>query len=494
MHRRKILVQKFRQHKMNYRLLLIVVVISVVSCKMPQTMQLPAIKNLPDTFAVSDDTNSIANLSWSRFFTDVHLVALIDTALNNNPDLAIAMQRINVARSQLYLRKAAFFPSVNGVVSAGVDKFGDYTMNGVGNFDTNLSPNIKEDQKIPRHPTPEYFVGVRSNWEIDVWGKLRNQKKAALARLLATEKGRHFAITNIVATVADLYYELLALDNELEIVLKNVMLQGEALEVVKVQKEGGRATELAVQQFSAQLLNTKAIEYSIRQEMTQVENQLNELLGRYPQTLTRDTSLMGQQLPADIQTGNPDQLLIRRPDIRQAEFELQAAKADIAAARAAFLPSLNLSPYVGFNAFKASLLFDPASIASGVAAAAVAPVINRRAIKGEYRIVNAQGSEALYNYQKVLLSSYNEVVTNLKGIENNTQAFNLKRKEVEELTNAVATARELYLAGYANYLEVITAQKGVLDAELQLTENKKELFQAVVSLYRSLGGGWDQNP
>jgi NodT family efflux transporter outer membrane factor (OMF) lipoprotein len=469
----------------------VVVACLIVSCKIPEATQVPAVKNMPDKFDNATDTSSIANLSWRKFFTDAHLVALIDTALKNNPDLAIAMQRIQAARAHLYLRQTAFYPSLNGVVSAGMDRFGDYTMNGVGNFDTNLSPNIKDDQKIPRHPTPDFFVGLRSNWEIDLWGKLKNQKKAAFARMLASEKGRQFAITNIVATVASLYYELLALDNELEIVRKNIVLQEEALEVVKVQKEGGRATELAVQQFSAQLLNTKAIEYNIRQQLVEIENQLNELLGRYPQSIARDTSLMHQQLPANMQTGTPSQLLVRRPDIQQAEFELQATRADVAAARAAFLPSLNLSPYAGFHSFKAGLLFDPGSIAYGVAAGLSAPLINRRAIIGELNIANVQRNEALFTYQKTLLASYKEVVTNLKSIENNTQSFNLKHKEVEELTNAVVTAKELYLAGYANYLEVITAQKGVLEAELQLTQNKKQLFLTAISLYRSLGGGWD---
>ncbi|MBO9572523.1 MAG: TolC family protein, partial [Chitinophagaceae bacterium] len=306
-----------------------------------------------------------------------------------------------------------------------------------------------------------------------------------------TEKGRHFLITNIVATTASLYYELLALDNELEIVDKNIILQQEALEVVNVQKEGGRATQLAVQQFTAQLLNTKAIAFNIRQEIVKVENSLNELLGRYPQTIARDTAIMLQHAQKLLPTGNPSQLLIRRPDIRQIEFELEAAKADIAAARAAFLPSLSISPYIGYNSFKAGLLFDPGSIAYGALAGLTTPIFAKRQLKTEFNIATAQARESLYNYQKVLLSAYSEVVTNLKLIENNTSVYNLKKEEVKELTDAVSTARELYLAGYANYLEVITAQKGVLEAEIQLTENKKQLFQAIISLYKSLGGGWD---
>jgi NodT family efflux transporter outer membrane factor (OMF) lipoprotein len=476
---------------MKYKIVIVAIILAAASCKLPKNAQMPAVKNMPESFAVASDTNSIANLSWRNFFTDAHLVALIDTALNNNPDLAIALQRVQVARAQVYLRKAALYPSVNGVVSAGVDKFGDYTMNGVGNFDTNLSDNLKEDQKIPRHPTPDFFIGLRSSWEIDLWGKLKNRKQAAIARLLATEKGRQFAITHIVATVASLYYELLALDNEMEIVQKNIVLQEEALEVVKVQKEGGRATELAVQQFAAQLLNTKAIEFSIRQQRVVIENQLNEVLGRYPQPIARDTSLMHQRVPVNMHTGTPSQLLVRRPDIAQREYELRAAKADLSAARAAFLPALNLSPYVGLHSFKAGLLFDPGSIAAGLAAGLTGPLINRRAIKGEYKIADARRREALYNYQKTLLSSYNEVVTNLKSIRNNRQMFQLKKRQVQELTNDDSTARDLYLAGYANYLEVITAQKGVLEAELQLTENKKQLFRSMIRLYRSLGGGWN---
>jgi len=471
--------------------LLIVIVISIISCRMAKPVQLPAIKSLPDSFTVATDTHSIANLSWKQFFTDSRLVALIDSALHNNPDLFIANQRIEVAKAQLYMRRAAFYPSLNGVIGANADKFGDYTMNGVGNFDTNLSPNIKDDQRIPTSLTPDFFIGLRSSWEIDVWGKLKNQKKAAISRLLATEKGRHVVVTDIVATVASFYYELLALNTELSIVHKNVVLQQEALEVVNVQKEGGRATQLAVQQFTARLLNTKGIEYNIRQEIVEVENQLNVILGRYPQHFAKDTTLLYQQLPVVILSGKPSQLLIRRPDIRQAEFELEAIKADIKAARAAFLPSLNLSPYVGYNAFKAGLLFNPGSLVYGAAAGLTAPLLARRQLKGEYNIAGAQNIEAVYNYQKVLLSGFSEVVTNIRKIENNTSLFNLKKEEVNELTNAVATARELYLAGYANYLEVITAQKGVLEAEIQLTENKKQLFQAHIALYRSLGGGWD---
>jgi len=461
------------------------------SCKVAKPVDMPAVKNLPDSFPATKDTISIASISWRNFFTDKYLAALIDTALKNNPDLYIAIQRIEIAKAQVAISKGALLPSLNAVVSSAVDKYGDYTMNGVGNYDTNLSQNINSKQKIPTSLTPDLFIGFRSNWEIDMWGKLKNEKQAAIAQLLATEKGRQFAVTAVVAEVASLYYDLLALDNELDIIRKNVLLQEAALDVVKVQKEGGRATELAVQQFAAQLLNTKAIEFSVKQEIVQAQNQLNLVCGRYPQSIERDTSIMLQQLPASIQAGLPSSLLVHRPDIQQAEFELEAANANVMAARKAFMPSLNLTPYIGLNAFKPNVLFNSGSVAYGALAGLTAPIFNQNKIKAGYAIANAQNKEAIYNYQKVLLNSFSEVVTTLNSIENGSQSYQLKEQEVKELTNAVVTAKELYLTGYANYLEVISAQKGVLEAELQLTGNKKQLFQSMINLYRSLGGGWN---
>lgn len=453
-------------------------------------MQMPAVKTMPGKFDL-DDSTSIATMSWKNFFTDTRLVSLIDTALQNNIDLFMTMQNIEIARSRLLVSKGALLPTVNSVVAGGVEKYGDYTMNGVGNFDTNLSPNINKDQKIPTHPSVDMFLGFRSTWEIDIWGKLRNRKKAAAARLLATEKGRQVVITALVAEIANSYYSLLALDNELAIIRKNILLQQAALEVVRVQKEGGRATELAVQQFNAQLLNTKAIEFPVRQDIVMIENQINILLGRYPQNISRDTAIMSQQIPSILQTGLPSSMLSRRPDIQQAELELVATNADVASARAAFLPSLTISPYVGLNAFKPYLLFNAGSIVYAVAGGLTAPVFNQNQIRADYSIANAQKRNALYTYQKILLNSYSEVMTNLRSIDNNKQAYALKEQEVIQLNDAVSTARDLYVTGYANYLEVITAQKGVLDAELQLTRNKRKLFESVINLYRSLGGGWN---
>jgi HAE1 family hydrophobic/amphiphilic exporter-1 len=467
-------------------------------CKVGAPVKMPAVRELPAAYSTEGSHTDTARLSsiasTKPFFTDPFLVTLIDSALANNPDLSVMVQRVEMARAEYRMGRGAMFPVVNGVISGGVDKFGDYTMNGVGNFDQNLSPNINKDQHIPTRPTPDYFIGFRSTWEADIWGKLGNRKKAALARLLATERGRHWMTTSLAAEVAHAYFGLLALDDELTIIRKNIRLQEEALEVVKVQKEGGRANELAVQQFSAQLSNTRAIEYDIRQQIVAMENQLNMLIGRYPQKVKRDTTLWQVALPAEMAKGVPSDLLVRRPDVQQAELELQAARADVAAARAAFLPSLTITPYVGFNAFRASLLFSGGSLVYGALAGLTAPLFNQGQLKGNYGIANARNKEAVYNYQKVLLSSVSEVETQLTNMENTRQGLGWKKKEVQDLQNAVSTARDLYLTGYASYLEVILAQKGVLEAELQLINLRKDWLQASVNLYRALGGGWTRPP
>ncbi len=475
-------------HSLRYILFGCILVLG--SCKVLTPSPMPAPVPTPNTFTGKADTTSIGDISWKEFFTDPMLVRLIDTALQRNLDLKIAVQRVEMAQATLRLSRGAFLPSINAVATAGADKYGDYTMNGVGNFDTNLSNNIDDKQRIP-NPTPDYFLGLRSSWEIDIWGKLRNQKKAAYNRFLASEKGRQAVATLLVSQIARMYYDLLTLDYESEILRRNIRLQEQAVETITVQKSAGRATELAVQQSSAQLLRTRSMEAALQQEIVVIENQLNLLLGRFPQRINRGQSIGEQAIPAVVSAGIPSHMLRRRPDIRQAELELQAAKANVEAARAAFLPSLTISPYVGFNAFDASLLFNPGSVAYGVLGGLIGPVLGRNVLKSSYRQSNAMSLEAVYNYQKAILSGYQEVITHMKGLENWQKVYNFRKQEVDMLQNAVTTSNELYVNGYASYLEVVTAQRSVLEAELELANSKRDQFFSLIELYRSLGGGWE---
>ncbi|GAB3543939.1 TolC family protein [Spirosoma fluminis] len=445
---------------------------------------------MPVSFAGQTDSASIASQSWRTFFADPNLVQLIDTALVGNLDLRIATQRIEQARATFEYSRGFLAPQINAVASAGVDRYGRNTLNGVGNFDTNLSENIRGDLRIP-NPTPEFFLGARSTWEIDIWGKLRNRRKAAYLRFLASEKGRHAVITSLVAEVARYYYALLALDGELEIIQENIDYQQNALNLVRIQKQAGRVTELAVQQFSAQLLNTQSRRGQIRQQIVEAENQLNRLIGRFPQPIQRGQSLEQRELPGQVVAGLPTQMLVRRPDIQQAELELQAANIDVDVVRAEFLPSLNLSAYAGLNTFRLSTLVNPASIAAGLLGGLSAPVFNRRFLKANYRGSVAQSREVFFRYSQTIQTSFSEVATSLRGVENYRQVAELQAQEVNVLRQAVTTSNDLFASGYASYLEVITAQRSVLEAELALINTKRAQFLSLTDLYRSLGGGWN---
>ncbi len=450
-----------------------------------------ASRPVPGTFdTANSDSVGIAGQNWRTFFGDEPLVALIDTALRANLDLRIATQRIEQARATVDYSRGFLAPQVNTVATAGLDRYGRNTLNGVGNYDTNLSDNVQGNRLIP-DPTPDFFVGARSTWEIDIWGKLRNRRRAAYVRLLGSESGRRAVTTGLVAEVARQYFGLLALDGELEIIQKNIAYQSNALELVRVQKQAGRVTELAVQQFAAQLLNTRSRQGQVQQQIVETENELNRLLGRYPQPIARGRSLQTRELPGQVVTGLPARMLLRRPDIRQAELELQATSVDVDVARAEFLPSLSLTGYLGLNSFRVGTLVNPASIAAGLLGGLSAPVFNRRFIRANYRGSVAQSREAFYRYQQTIVNGFSEVTTSLRGVENYRQVAELQAEEVRTLTNAVNISNDLFRSGYATYLEVITAQRNVLEAELALISTKRAQFLSLTNLYRDLGGGWE---
>lgn len=456
----------------------------VSSCKIATPPREPGMREVPSSFTGKADSSSISigDINWDKFFTDPYLKGLIDTALQQNLDLSVAIQRMEMSRARFLERKGALLPGLQAITAANYGNMSNQLLS--GNPRDRTSPNFNQD----------YFLGVQSNWEADIWGKLRSMKKAAYIRYLASEKGRQLVETALVAEVARMYYELLTLDNELEVVHRNIDLQEIALEVIKIQKMGGRATELAVQQFSAQLLGTKMLEAEIEQRIVEAENELNLLLGRFPESISRGKSILEQPLPESIQAGLPSGLLLRRPDIQQAELKLAAARADVEAARAAFLPSLTLSPYLGVNAVKAALLFStPESLAVGVISSLTAPIFQKRQIRSNFERRSAQNMEAAYEYQKAILTGFQEVVTDLKRIRNFERMYELKEQEVDVLQNAVSTSNDLFTSGYATYLEVITAQRGVLEAELELANIRKGIFISVIDLYRALGGGWLAN-
>lgn len=463
-----------------------------VYCTTPKSHpETSSLKTLPKTYMNHSDTANVATINWKKYFTDSILIDLIDTALANNLDVLIAYQKIQASRAHVKYAKGLSAPKVNAAVTAGGEKFGDHTMTGVGNFDTNLSQNITSDQQVPDNVVPEYYLGLQSSWEVDVWGKLRNKRKAATATYLASVEGKNWVITNLITEVATTYYELLASNSEKKILDETIELQKNQLEIVQVQKEAGRANELAVNQFQAQLLQSKTLRLELTQNIIQTENHLNYLLGRYPQPVTIDTTTFTAALPTEIQVGIPSQLLSNRPDIKKAEQELKASKANMLSAKAAFYPSFSITATLGLNSFNPNYIFSPTSLAYNAFGGLVAPLINQSAIKAHYRTAKAEQLEAMYNYQKHILNGYVEVYNQMVYIDNLSQMYDLKEEQVKVLTNSIETASELFLTGRATYLEVILTRSATLQAKLQLIEIRKKQLEAIVNVYRALGGGWN---
>src|SRR6218665_77763 len=471
--------------KINHGLAVAALCAAMAGCKVPAMVEPTQHLASPSAYSNSTDTTNTADIQWRQFFNDPNLVTLIDTALKNNQELNITLQEIEIARNEIRLRQQPLLPSVSLGGGAGVEKVGRYTSQRAGDATTDIKPG----KEMP-DPLGDFRIAAVANWEVDIWKKLRNSKKAAVTRYLASVEGKNFVITNLIAEIADSYYELLALDNQLEIVKQNISLQQNALEIIKVQKEAARATELAVQKFQAEVLKTQSLEYDIAQQIKETENKINFLLGRYPQDIVRTKNILGLT-PSAVQSGIPSQLLANRPDIRQAELELAASKLDVKVARAEFYPSFGISAGVGFQAFNPTYLFRmPESILYSIAGDIAGPLINKNAIKAEFYSANARQLQALYNYEKTILNAYIEVATQLSNISNLEKSYGLKSQQVDALTRSIDISGDLFKNARADYLEVLMTQRDALEAKLELIETKKDQMSAVVRVYRGLGGGW----
>lgn len=459
--------------------------LAVISCKAPMAVNMPESKIVPESFGTSKDSANSSNVSWNDYFKDPNLKSLITVALQNNQELLITMQEIEMAKNDIRVRKGALLPSVGLRAGTGVEKVGRYTSQGAGDASAEIAPG----KEFPEALT-DFNVGAYAKWEVDIWKKLRNSKKAAVTRYLSTIEGKNFVITNLIAEVSNSYYELVALDSQLEIVKQNIQLQQNALEIVKIQKEAARATELAVKKFQAEVLASKSMEFQINQKIVETENTINFLLGRYPEKITRDSSNFLDLLPASIQSGVPSQLLANRPDVKQAEMNLMAAKLDVKVARAEFYPSLDISAAFGLQAFKTSYLVKfPESLLYNLVGDVAAPLINRNAIKAEFANANARQLQALYNYDRTILNAYLEVSNQLAKIGNLEKSYALKAQQVTALNTSISVANDLFKSARADYFEVLMTQRDALDAKLELVETKKDQLNAFVQVYKALGGG-----
>ncbi len=457
------------------------------ACSIPSSM-VPRKENkvVPQSLKSSTDSTNTAKLKWKNFFTDPNLSGLIDTALQNNQELNIILQEINIAKNEVRGRKGEYLPFVNIGAAAGVDKASRFTRPGAVDAANEIAPG----KQIP-DPLPDLLLAANVSWQADISSKLRNAKRAATFRYLASNEGKNFMVTHLIAEIANSYFELMALDNQLVILKRQIEIQLNALEIVRQQKTAAKVTELAVRRFEAEVLKNQSRLYYIQQSIIVTENKINFLVGRFPQAIIRNSDVFIYLKPDSINIGIPSQLLQNRPDIRQAERELAATKLDVKSAKANFYPMLNISAGVGFEAFNpAYFITKPESFLYNMVGGLTQPLINRNAIKAMYYNANARQIQAVYNYERTILTAYIEVANQLSNMANLKRSYDLKDKQVEALNESIDISIRLFRSARADYMEVLLTQRDALESRFELVETKKQQMNAMVNIYKALGGGW----
>ncbi len=446
------------------------------------------VRDLPSSYGPSatpagtspPQTESSGRDEWRTVFVDPDLHVLIETALANNQELNIQLQDLIIAKNEIRWRRGEYFPKVEAGIDAGIEKVGEYTSQGVSD----------ERHDVDEH-LQDYAFGLMASWEVDVWKRLRNATEAASHRYLSSIEGRNFMVTQLTAEIANSYYELLALDNQIEVLRRNIDIQQDALQVVKYQQEAAQVTRLAVQRFEAEVLKNQSRQFELEQKRIETENRINFLVGRFPQPVARRPQKFAEPLPAAFRTGIPPELLDNRPDLRQAEEELAAAELDVQVAKAEFYPRLSIAAGVGFEAFDVKrLVMAPESLAYNAAANLAMPIINREAIKAEYLSANAEQIRAILNYERAMLRAFTEVANLVATIDNLEKSYDLQARQVRVLEDSIDVSSILFQSARADYMEVLLTRRDALDAEMELIETRRRQLGAMVDMYQALGGGW----
>ena len=470
-----------------YKSFLAFLLLGSIGCSIP-ILKTPTITNssIPSIYTRSTDSIGITKIIWKDYFSDSNLSNLINTALKNNQELNIITQEIEISKNEVMARTGEYAPFVGVLSGAEYEKIGKYTWR--GGVEENI--DIKENPKAI-HSNFGFLLGATSSWEIDAWRKLHTLKDAAYTKYLSSVEGKNFMITTLIAEIANSYYELTALDRLLEIIQQNIVIQSDALRVVHMQKDAAKVSQLAVNRFEAQLLNTENLQFEIKQKIIETENRINYLCGRFPAPLQRSTLDFYNLSVDSVKTGIPSLLLANRPDIRQAEKELVAAKLNVRAARANFYPSVRITARSGFQSFNPLHVVNPAALIYNLAGDLMAPLINKKAITATYANANATQIQAMYKYEQTILNAYVNVMNELAKIENYSQSYNSKLKQVNILIQSITIANNLFNSARADYNEVLLTQREVLESKMELIEIKMKQINAKINIYKALGGGWN---
>jgi len=454
-----------RYLKLPLLLLIALSCIVMPGCKVGPSYHRPAMKfDSLFRFAQSADTNCLANIEWTKLFRDTVLQRLVTTGLKNNYDIRIAFSRIEEARAAFKQSRGAQWPQLSAQAAGGW-----------------------QQQALPTGKTTEYSsiqaVGQVS-WEIDLWGKLRRSKEAARANLFSMEAYQQAVRITLINEIVSNYFSLLENDNELRITKDNVVIRETSLELVRNKMIAGTASGLVVAQAEAQLALAKTQVPILEMKIGENENQLSILLGEQPHFIKRGMNLPDQLNTPEIKTpGIPSQLILRRPDIIEAEQTLVAANANIGVARAMMLPSLGVSGTIG-------AAFNPTNLVYSALGNLVAPIFSGGQLRQGVIKAQAQKEQMLYAYQKAVMGALQEVSNALLAYTKEGEIVQSQQVTMNAAQTAFDLSNQLYNAGYASYLDVINAQEMLFTAQISLSQAQNTRITGAVNLYSALGGGW----
>jgi outer membrane protein TolC len=446
---------------------------------------------LPDTFMGEADPENAAQLTIEDFFGDPALTGLIHQAVFGNQELRILAEEVQIASNEILSRTGAYQPFISPGGSIGMNRFSRFTLEGASRQD---DPYF-HDKLLP-NPLPEFTLGLLAVWTPDIWWQLHNARDVAGLRYFAAGEGRKYVVTTVVAEIADNYFGLLSLDKRMENLNMIISLQEQSLRFARLKFAAGQGTDLAVQRFLAEVRRNQSEKLIVQQDIIQTENRINFLAGRYPQPVARPSGpsleeFINLNLHA-LSIGMPAQLLQLRPDVRRAERTLAANGLDVVVARKNFYPKGFINAGVGYSAFNPTYLFmTPEALIGQAVGNMLVPFINRKAIKADYFTANARQLQALYEYQRVLLNAFTEVVTRMAKVQNYLRSIEIKKQQVAALERSVSDATKLYQSGVAGieYIDVLFAQRDLFEARRVLIDTKREQLSAIVNTFQALGGG-----
>lgn len=447
----------------------------VTGCNFAPRYSTPEITMPSDWRQEGENGDEIVNLSWWKHLGDEVLDEYIVTALDRNKDLKVAMWRVNRYFAQYQIARSGLFPQLSANGSALKEQVP---------IDANFLP-------VTISPiTPDFHVELSLSYEIDFWGKVRNQTASACAEYLAFVENRRTVVLTLVGSVAQSYIYLRQLDLQLEIAKGILASRKEAVGIATDRFEGGLTSKIEVDQSLSVYEEAIAVVENLEKLVPQQENLLCVLLGETPHSVKRGKKLPELILPNSVPSGYPVDLLTRRPDILQAENNLKAANANIGVARAAFFPQLNFSALLGLDNLQLSRLFKKSSELWTIGGSFMQQIFTGGALIGQLRLAEAQKQELVYTYEQTILTALKEVNDAQIGLEQSKKVFRADRRQVAALKDYLQLAWYRYYEGETQYLTVLDAEREVLNAELNMVAAEAEQYLNLVDLYKSLGGGW----